>query len=188
MKQKQKPNPSSTELMLRVKQGDESAFREIVEQFQDDVIGLCYRYLGNQVDAEEVAQEVFIRLYQSRDSYEPKGKLSTFLYRITVNQSLNTIRNKKRRKWFLLDQAQSNPSLSDPDDPESALESREQEAAIRKVVDTLPKNQRTTLILRRYQELTYEEIAEVMGYSVSAVEARLYRARQTLRIKLKPFL
>jgi len=179
---------SGAELMLRVKQGDASAFNEIVMQYQDDVIGLCFRYVGNQVDAEEVAQEVFVRLYQSRDSYEPRGKLTTYLYRIAVNRSLNFIRNQRRRKWLSFDKVQRSHSLSDPENPESAFERQEQEAMIQEAIQALPKNQKTVLILRRYQELSYEEIAEIMGCSIPSVESRLFRARQTLRKTLKPFI
>lgn len=188
--QEMNPNPeaSGAALMLRAKQGDESAFRELVERYQDDVIGLCYRYLGNQVDAEEAAQEVFIRLYRSRTSYAPNGKLSTYLYRITVNCCLNTIRNQKRRRWLSFDMLREVHSPSDLNDPESVFEQKERETLIRRMIDSLPKNQKTALLLKRYQELSYEEIADVMGCSVSSVESRLHRARQTLRKKLKPFL
>lgn len=178
-----------SELMARVKAGDQTAFRDIVHRYQDVVIRVCFRYVSNQTDAEELAQEVFIRLYQSAPSYEVKGKLTTYLYRIAVNLSLNFIRDQKRRRLFSLETWKDKIGFPHPADdavrPDVQLEREETERLIREAIDSLPGNQRTAVILKRYEELSYEEIAQVMGCSVSSVETRLFRARQTLRKKLK---
>ena len=181
-----------TELMLRVKEGDEDAFREIVEKYQQQIINLCFRYVGNQQDAEEVAQDVFIHLYRAASKYEPRAKLSTYLYRIAVNLSLNRIRDDKWKRfisWEFIGKGDKK-SASSPmvDGPDSLVERKEQYRIIDEAINSLPTNQKTAVILKRFQGLSYEEIAEVMNCSVSAVESRLHRARQTLKKKLKHLL
>jgi RNA polymerase sigma-70 factor (ECF subfamily) len=180
---------NDTELMLRVKQGDEDAFRQIVELYHKPIHGLCFRYLKNQEDAEEIAQDVFIRLYERADKYEARAKLTTYLYRIAVNLSLNRIRDRKLKRFVSLDffrgiTLDNNPVSADTSDPDSLLEQKEKQRTIRQAIDTLPPNQRTAVILKRFQELSYEEIAQVMQCSLSAVESLLHRAKQNLQKKL----
>jgi RNA polymerase sigma-70 factor (ECF subfamily) len=180
------------QLMLRVREGDESAFKDIVERYQKPILDLCFRYIGNQSDAEEVALDVFFHLYKARDSYRPEAKLSTYLYRIAVNLSLNRIRDRKRKRFvsfeFLKKGRPMDPETPESERPDAILETREREALIRRAIDLLPEKQKTALLLRRYEELSYEEIAVVMKTSVSAVEALLFRARETLKKKLKPLI
>ena len=180
------------QLMLLVREGDESAFREIFNRYQKQILDLCHRFVGNQADAEEVAMDVFIHLYRSRDSYKPEAKLSTYLYRIAVNLSLNRIRDRKRRRLvsfeFLKSKKPFDPSGPESERPDSQFETHERENLVRKAIDGLPAKQKSALLLRRYNELTYEEIANVMGTSVSAVEALLFRARETLKKSLKPLI
>jgi RNA polymerase sigma-70 factor (ECF subfamily) len=180
------------QLMLRVREGDEEAFREIVEGYKKPIFDLCFRYIGNQADAEEVALDVFLHLYKARETYKPEAKLSTFLYRIAVNLSLNRIRDRKRKRLLSLEFLRRNrpidPESPEADRPDAVLEGREREAMIRKAIDLLPEKQKAALLLRRYEELSYEEIAAVMKTSVSAVEALLFRARETLKKKLRPLL
>ena len=173
-------------LMARVARGDEPAFRMLVARHQTAIYELCYRYLGHVQDAEEVAQDVFIRLFRSAATWEPRAKLSTYLYRIAVNLSLNRIRDRKRRRLFSLDQVHEDGSTTEyaaPDTvrPDVLLEDAERRRAVRAAVARLPEKQRTVVILRRYHELSYQEIAEVMGCSVQSVESRLFRARQRLK-------
>jgi RNA polymerase sigma-70 factor, ECF subfamily len=181
-----------TELMIRVRSGDETAFREIVERHQKPVMDLCFRFTGNQCDAEEVAMDVFLQLYKIRDTYRPEAKLSTFLYRIAVNRSLNKIRDRKRRKTMSFDGLNKDrpmdPESPASDRPDALMEERERENLVRKALDALPEKQRTALILRRYEELSYTEIAAAMNTSVPAVESLLFRARETLRNSLKPLM
>ena len=173
--------------MQRVKEGDDEAFREIVEKHRQTIFNLCMRYLGSPEDAEEIAQDVFINLYKSASSYEPKAKLSTLLYRIAVNLSLNRIRDRKRRRWISLDtvsdKAAANSAAANPG-PHDLMEQRERQLEVRRAVDSLPPNQRTAVMLKRFQGLSYEEIADVMSCSISAVESRLHRAKQTLKKRL----
>ena len=183
---------NDAELMVRVKEGDGEAFQHIVNNYRDSILGLCLRYLGNQEDAEEVAQDVFIRLYKAAASYEPRAKLSTYLYRIAVNLSLNRIRDRKWKRLVPWDihpkDDQRNPTDMDIDQPDLLLEQKEKQEIVRRAVDSLPSNQRTAVILKRFQGLSYTEIAEVMNCSVSAVEARLHRAKQNLKKKLRPLI
>jgi len=177
------------QLMLRVQQGDEDAFRRIVEAHQKPILNLCFRFVGNQQDAEEVAQDVFIHLYRSAATYRPTARLSTYLYRIAVNLSLNRIRDRKRKRLFSLDALKSDRRL-EPTHPDGApdliLERMELQAQIRKALDSLPESQRTAVVLKRFEGLSYEEIADVMRCSVSAVESLLHRAKVGLRTKLGP--
>ena len=178
---------NDTELMLRVKQGDEDAFRQIVETYGKPILDLCYRYVGNQEDAEEVAQDVFIRLYKAAHRYEPRAKLSTFLYRIAVNLSLNRIRDRKAKRWIPWDihrKEDINNSIH-IETPDQLLEQKENQKIIRRAIDSLPANQKTAVILKRFHDLSYEEIAQVMECSVSAVESRLHRAKLTLKKELR---
>ena len=179
---------NDTDLMRQLKNGDETAFRKIVETHQDFIYRLTFHYLGNRQDAEEITQDVFIRLYQSRASYKPRGKLSTYLYRIAINLSLNRIRDRKRKSWVsfesLKKKGQENLFSGEDQNPDRILDLKEQQQMIQHTIDGLPENQRTALILKRFEELSYNEIADVMKISVSAVEALLYRARQNLQKKL----
>ncbi len=177
-----------TELMMQFKAGDKAAFRKIVEMHYQNIYGLCYRYLNNREDAEEVAQDVFIKLYQSASSYKPSARLTTYLYKIAVTRSLNRIRDRKRRRSVSIENAgryDESLLMAENFNPHEILEREEKHLAVRKAIDSLPEHQRTAVILKRYQELSYEEIAEVMKCSVSAVEARLHRARASLEKKLK---
>jgi RNA polymerase sigma-70 factor (family 1) len=179
---------NDTDLMLRLKNGDETAFRKIVETHQDYIYRLTFRYLGNQQDAEETTQDVFIRLYQSRNSYKPRAKLSTYLYRIAINLSLNRIRDRKRRAWISLESLKKKEQeilfSKEDQNPDRMMDLKEQQQIIQSTIDGLPENQRTALILKRFEELPYSKIADIMRISVSAVEALLYRARQNLQKRL----
>lgn len=179
-------------LMLLVREGDEESFKIIVERHHKTILDLCFRYIGNQSDAEEVALDVFFNLYKARSSYKPNAKLSTYLYRIAVNLSLNRIRDLKRRRILSFESMKNdrpiNPETQESERPDILFEIGEREMLIRKALEGLPENQKTVLILRRYDELSYKEIADVMKISLSAVEALLFRARETLKKTLKPLI
>jgi RNA polymerase sigma-70 factor (ECF subfamily) len=171
---------TDTELMMRVKAGDQSAFKAIVERYQRRVINVGYRFLGNREDAEDV---------------KPRAELFTYLYSIATHLALNQLRKKKRLRLFSLDQSGRNGEVeidrevpADPaDQPDQSLERAEREAVVRRALDTLPAAQKTAVILSRYEGLSYKQIAEVMDISVSAVESKLHRAKQTLRKKLSAY-
>ena len=186
---------TDTDLMMRVKSGDKRAFKSIVETYQRRVVNVAYRFLGNREDAEEVAQETFLRLYLSAKSYQPKAELFTYLYTIATRLALNRLRKRKRLRWFSLDQLQEDTAdgpgrefPSDPaDQPDLSSEQTEREAMVRRALDTLPAAQKTAVVLSRYEGLSYKQIAEVMETSVSAVESKLHRAKQTLKKKLSDY-
>ena len=186
---------TDTDLMMRVKAGDKSAFKPIVENYQRRVINVAYRLLGNREDAEEVAQETFLRAYLSAKSYKPQAELFTYLYSIATHLALNRLRKRKRVRWFSLDASREDGAeepgrevIGNPvDRPDMSLERSEREALVRHALDALPAAQKTAVILNRYEGLSYKQIAEVMDISVSAVESKLHRAKQTLRKKLSAY-
>lgn len=179
---------NDTELMMRVKEGDEEAFRQIVEKYQKSIMNLCFQYTGNQQDAEELAQDVFIRVYRAAPSYEPRAQLSTYLYRIAVNLSLNRLRARRNKRLvpfdFLRKGDHYNPISQENKNPDTLMEQKEKQQMIWDAIHALPGNQQTALILKRFQGLSYEEIAKVMHCTVSSVESRLHRAKKNLQKKL----
>lgn len=180
------------DLMMRVKAGDQSAFRIIVEKYQRRVINVAHRLLEDREEAEDVAQETFLKAYLSAKSYSPKAELFTYLYTIATNLSLNRLRKKRRGRWFSLDAWKGDRGEGDGpeitanpmDSPDQSLEQAEREAAVRRALEVLPPAQKMAVVLSRYEGLSYKQIAEVMDLSVSAVESKLHRAKQTLREKL----
>lgn len=182
-----------TKLMLDVKNGDQEAFRELVEKHKLSVLNLCLRFTGNKDEADDLAQDVFMRVYQAAPRYEAKASFTTWLYRITLNLCLNFQRRKKLLTFFSLDQNsnnQYNKSTEIPitsDQPDTNFEKQEKQRIIQEAINSLPENQKTVVILYRYQQLSYQEIASVLETSVSAVESRLFRARHNLKKRLEPY-
>lgn len=182
--------------MLLIKSGDAQAFRELVERHKLSVLNFCLRFVGNKQDAEDLAQEAFIRVFQAAPKYEVKAAFSTWLYRITLNLCLNHQRHQKILRFFSLDQPKAPhhslqtrlPDLPDTQRPDTEFEKKELQNIVQHVIQSLPENQRSVLILHRYQNLSYKEIAEVLDTSVSAVESRLHRAKENLKKKLKSLL
>ena len=190
--------PSADEdaaLMLSVRRGDERAFEELVRRHQDRVVSLAYRYLGSAADAEDLAQEVFLRVHRARESYEPAARFSTWLHRITVNASLNFLRGRKARKAFSAempagDDDDGAPDPADPDQeaPSAAADRDELARVLRAIVDALPERQRMAILLNKYEGMSYEEVAAAMDLSLMAVKSLLTRARVAIRDKLEPYL
>ena len=187
---------SDVDMMLRVKTGDESAFGYLVQKYRRPMVGFMYRLCHNPSTAEELAQEVFLRVYRSRTSYEPSAKFTTWLYRIATNLAVNharDTRHERPEKTVRLDEPDqetgNTPDL--PDDTLSAEEQilkRERLAAIRSKVDALPERQRIAVMMHKYQQLNYAEIAVVLKLSESATKSLLFRAYETLREQLKEFV
>jgi RNA polymerase sigma-70 factor (ECF subfamily) len=183
-------------LMLRVRGDDMEAFAELVCRYQRPVTALAYRYLGDETEAEDLAQEAFLRVYRSRARYEPQAKFSTWLYRIVVNVCLNAIRARKARpplpRGGMPDGNGSGsvPEFEDRDapGPERRLEERELARRVKAAVDELPENQRLAILMNKYQDLSYQEIADAMEMTTMAVKSLLTRARVNLRRKLTPYL
>ena len=180
--------------MERIKTGDETAFREMIEAHQHRIIGTVAKMLGDESDAEDVAQQVFIRVWKSAPRWQPTAKVTTWLYKITRNLVFNETRRRKRHPVQSLD-----ATINDGDRPQqftdtgvkpadTALLDNEMQAAIQRAIDELPEQQRMAIILRRYDEVPYEEIGEILDLSVPAVKSVLFRARTDLREKLRRYL
>lgn len=189
------PNAAAQDLvwMARIKQGDTEALRELIETHQHRVIGTVAKMLGDDSDAEDIAQQVFIRVWKSAVRYEPTAKFTTWLFKITRNLVFNEIRRRKRHPTRSLDAAEDDDRpLQAPDlrtkTPDDSLLNDEMQAAIQKAIDELPETQRMAVILRRYDDIPYEDIGEILGLSVPAVKSVLFRARTELREKLKRYL
>ena len=181
-----------TEIIEQLKQGNENAFRRLVENYQKLVVNTCYGMVRNREDAEDIAQDVFVEVYRNVDSFRADAKLSTWLYRIAVNRSLNHIRDNKKHKWFQSVESEveaKNRQLlqlesSKVDQPEYDLENKQRAIILYEAINTLPDNQRTAFTLSKYEELSYQEISEVMEMTVSSVESLLFRAKKNLQKKL----
>ena len=179
-------------LMRLVAGGDTSAFEEVIERHQALVAGTAARMLGSNSDVEDIAQQVFIRVWKSARRYVPRAKFTTWLLKITRNLVFNELRRAKRRAHVPL---QSEPSaeeipLKDETNPapDASLLEEELQRAIEEAIMQLPKSQRMALVLRRYEQLSYEQIAEVLDLSVPAVKSVLFRARTELRTRLSKYL
>lgn len=183
------------DLMLRVKDGDEKAFAKLVEHYQDRVLGLAYRYLAERGSAEDLAQEAFLRVYKARERYVPTAKFSTWLYRIVVNLCLNEIRYRKGRPAMSLavvteTSSNLNVDLADESEPEpgKTLEDEELSIRIREIISGLPENQRIAILLNKFEGFSYQEVAEAMDTTVTAVKSLLTRARVNIKERLVPYL
>ena len=191
---------ADAELMLRFQRGDESAFAALVRSYQGRIVSLAYRYLGSAADAEDLAQEVFLRVYRAKESYEASAKFSTWVYRITANASLNFLRGKKARRGVSgampvgesaggdADGAPADFEDEDAEAPGDRMEKDELARVLRRIVDDLPERQRMAIVLNKYEGLCYDDVASAMDMSVMAVKSLLTRARVNIKEKLEPYL
>jgi RNA polymerase sigma-70 factor, ECF subfamily len=187
---------SDVDVMLRVKTGDESAFSYLVQKYRRPMVGFMYRMCHNPSTAEELAQEVFLRVYRSRTSYEPSAKFSTWLYRIATNLAVNHARDTRHERpenTVRLDEPDretgTTPDLADDSlSAEEQILKRERMAAIRSKVNALPERQRMAVLMHKYQQMDYRQIADVLKLSESATKSLLFRAYETLREQLKEFV
>jgi RNA polymerase sigma-70 factor (ECF subfamily) len=189
------PDPDAI-LMLRVKRGDRAAFAELVEKYKQPVMNLVYRTLRDETEAEDLAQNVFLQVFKSAKRYEPRAKFTTWLFTIARNLCLNEIRRRSRHPADSLEEThaehEDQPRQQYEDKkiiapPEKLLYS-ELAQKIEEALAELPENQRTAILLCRQEELSYEEIAEILGCSLSATKSLIHRGRETLKQKLKPYL
>jgi RNA polymerase sigma-70 factor (ECF subfamily) len=189
-----KKHPADEELMSELAGGGEAAFDELLARYETPVITFCYAFVRNRECAEDIAQETFLRVFRNAQRYQPVAKFTTWLYKIAANLCLNELKKSKLRQTRSLDE----PAGLDPDgtkiieriaadnsSPLSTLEHLEVQNIIRQAIDHLPDDQRTTLIMVDYHHMPYQEIAEILGVTVSAIKMRVKRARETLREMLK---
>ena len=187
---------SDAEVMLRAKAGDQSAFEYLVQKYRRPMVSFMYRMARNAAAAEDLAQEVFLRVYRSRQTYEASAKFTTWLYRIATNLAVNHARDTRHER------PEVQVSLDEPDDdtgttlelPDGTLNAeqvmvrQERLLAIRQKVEALPEQQRLAVIMHKYQQMDYKQIADVLKKSESATKSLLFRAYETLREQLKEFI
>ncbi|OFX19249.1 MAG: hypothetical protein A2041_06285 [Bacteroidetes bacterium GWA2_31_9b] len=177
---------NDNELLEKIAQKDEQAFRIFVEKYHPLVLNVCNNILNNYDDSMDISQEVFIKIYETIDKFRGESKISTWLYRIAVNKSLNYLRSKKHQKWFSSldvifgdeskkqDIADNTPIIGDQ------IETDENKKALQHAINRLPDKQKTAITLNSFEELPYKEIAEIMMISVTEVGVLINRAKQNL--------
>ena len=189
---------SDVELMLAAQAGDEEAFTALVRRHRSAIVNLAYRYVKNRADADDLAQEVFLRVYRARKRYRPEAKFKTWLYRIAVNTSLNEIRNRRNRATYGAAAIQgagaddASPAAMVADEaqrePLERVEHDEMRDRVRAAVDALPERQRMAILLNKFHGLSYEELAEAMEMTIPGVKSLLVRARANVRGRIEPYL
>jgi RNA polymerase sigma-70 factor (ECF subfamily) len=183
---------SETELIEQLKKGDEAAFRSIVEQWQDMVYNTILGIVQNETEAEDLAQDVFIKVFEKISSFKGDSKFSTWLYRIATTTALDHLRSKKRKKRFGFLQSISGDggeSVQVPDfhHPGVNLDNKERAAVLFKAIEALPENQKAAYTLHKLEGLSYRDVSEVLNTTVSAVESLMSRANQNLRKELETY-
>ena len=184
-------------LVQQFQQGETSAFNELITRYQDKVMATCFRMLGNREDAEDAAQEIFIKVYDALARFDPRAKFSTWLYRIAINHCLNVVRGRKVRNIFSISKRHNKEDFEFMDlheplihnsRPDLNLEQQERGQLIWQAINSLPQNQQVAVVLAKFGGLTYKEVADVMEVSVSAVESLLFRAKHKLHKHLSKIL
>ena len=189
--------PTDVQLMLDVKAGDEQSFELLLRKYRTPLVNFLYRMVRDTAVAEDLAQEVFLRVYRARQEYAPSAKFTTWMFRIATNLALNSVRDNRHRKL----EVSMDQSLDAGEDEQRPMEvpdrapSVEQEMVARcradmilKAIHSLPEKQRAAVLMHKYQELDYDEIARVLDCSESALKSLLFRAYETLRVELAPLV
>jgi len=181
------------ELMLRVRDGDTESFGVLLHRYRGPLVNYFCRMLHDKSVAEELAQEVFLRVYQTRHRYEPEARFTTWLYRIATNLALNALRDRRRSDAPAEAAGPETEAVKDriPDPGPSAEQlvfESERERLVRQAVSGLPENQRAAVILHKYQDVDYRQIARILGTSEAAVKSLLFRAYENLRVRLQPLV
>jgi len=189
--------PTDVQLMLDVKAGDEQSFELLLRKYRTPLVNFLYRMVRDTAVAEDLAQEVFLRVYRARQEYAPSAKFTTWMFRIATNLALNSVRDNRHRKLEVsLDQsAVAGEDEQRPMEVPDRAPSVEQEMVARcradmilKAIHSLPEKQRAAVLMHKYQELDYDEIARVLECSESALKSLLFRAYETLRVELAPLV
>jgi len=185
-------NTIDVRLMLATKGGDMTAFEELVSRHQHAVVGTVAKMLGNASDAEDIAQQVFVRVWKSASRYEPQAKFTTWLFTITRNLVFNESRRRSRKKEVSSEEREENFHQTlvgeRHSEPDAAVLQNELEAAVDAAIQALPEKQRLAVVLRRYEDMPYEEIGVILDLSLSAVKSLLFRARGQLKEALGQYL
>lgn len=185
-------NDADIELMLRFGKGDKEAFERLYLSYRTRVINFCYRFFSDRGMAEDVCQEVFMRVYKAGARYRPDAEYSTWLFKIATNVCLNELRKRKYKSIFLsIDDNEGKRGLDIPDpSPESLtrIEEREKKKSIMAAIRSLPGKQRAAILLREYQGFSYADIAQQLGCSESSVKSLIFRGRNQLKKRLEPEL
>jgi RNA polymerase sigma-70 factor (ECF subfamily) len=182
--------------MLDVKAGDDASFDLLLQKYRTPLVNFLYRMVRDTATAEDLAQEVFLRVYRARKQYSPSAKFTTWLFRIATNLALNSVRdNRHRQKDVSIDAASSPDEDAAPMQlpaPEMRIDEhmieRDRADYIRKVISELPEKQRVAVLLHKYEEMDYAEIARILECSESALKSLLFRAYETLRVQLAPLV
>jgi RNA polymerase sigma-70 factor (ECF subfamily) len=184
-------------LMLRVRDDELGAFEELVERYQHRLVAVMHHLLGSADEAEDLSQEVFLRVYRARKKYRPRAKFSTWLFTIANNLALNVLRSRQRKPVVPLDTRDSGPLGPRPAEqmvhdrtkqPVQRMQQQELAAIIRQALDGLNERQRAAVVLNKFEDMNYAEIAEVMGLTTKAVKSLLSRARTNLRQALQGYV
>jgi RNA polymerase sigma-70 factor, ECF subfamily len=190
--ERERANDLDVELMGRIREGDFAAFEQLIEIHQRSVIGTVAKMLGNPSEAEDIAQQVFLRVWKSAGRYEPQAKFTTWLFTITRNLVFNEVRRRQRKPTVSVQEREETTHRVVEDvqgsSPDEDLLRSEMEAAIDRAIEALPEKQRLAVVLRRYEEMPYEEIGVVLSMSVPAVKSLLFRARAQLKESLQKYL
>jgi RNA polymerase sigma-70 factor (ECF subfamily) len=190
---------SDVQLMLDVKAGDQQSFELLLQRYRTPLVNFLYRMVRAREEAEDLAQEVFLRVYRARKDYVPSAKFTTWLFRIATNLALNSVRDNRYQRMEIsldapvtmdaedgdekpLDIAEKHPNI------EQYLVEEARKKMIRHAIDKLPKKQRAAVLLHKYQELDYGDIAKILECSESALKSLLFRAYETLRVELAPLV
>jgi RNA polymerase sigma-70 factor (ECF subfamily) len=190
---------SDVQLMLDVKAGDEESFALLLQRYRSPLVNFLYRMVRNREQAEDLAQEVFIRVYRARADYVPCAKFTTWLFRIATNLALNSVRDTRHQRMEVSLDAPVAPDAESGDertldvadkrpDIEQHLVEEARKEMIRHAIDKLPEKQRAAVLLHKYQELDYGEIAKILACSESALKSLLFRAYESLRVELAPLV
>jgi RNA polymerase sigma-70 factor (ECF subfamily) len=184
------PCDPDTALMVAFQQGEEAAFEQILDKYHKAIVNFIYKIVNNRAEAEELAQDVFLRIYRARHSYEPRARFSAWLYRIATNVGLKAAgRNRRSPFGFGPNKItrKEDVRVREPDAEQKLVES-EMGKVIRQIIRGLPKNEKIAIILRRYEGLSYKEIADVMNCTEPAVKTYIHRGKLRLRDRIRPYL
>jgi RNA polymerase sigma-70 factor (ECF subfamily) len=190
---------SDVQLMLDVKAGDEQSFELLLQRYRTPLVNFLYRMVRAREEAEDLAQEVFLRVYRARKDYVPSAKFTTWLFRIATNLALNSVRDNRRQRMEVSLDAPVTVDAEDGDEKvmdiaekhpniEQYMVEESRKKMIRHAIDKLPEKQRAAVLLHKYQELDYGDIAKILECSESALKSLLFRAYETLRVELAPLV